>query len=150
MLPVRAIKRESNSNSKMMAVLLSGPKRRMPYIGVGTFLACAAVLLIGRRVERTLEILNWRLVAVILSGFLVLALFWCLRTRGSRGPLDVAGSICREAGSTWCRRRGLLPARRARGVLGAGGVTNLSLGNWRPLCAGVRGRGVLGRRCFLN
>src|SRR5215207_9562865 len=43
------------------------------WIGVGTFLACVAVLLVGRRIERTLELLNWALVACILGGFLILA-----------------------------------------------------------------------------
>ena len=42
-------------------------------IGAGTFLACVAVLLVGKRIARTLEVLNWALVAVILGGFLVLA-----------------------------------------------------------------------------
>src|SRR5687768_15058577 len=45
-------------------------------IGVGTFLLCVAILLVGRRIERTLEILNWVLIAVILSGFFVLALLF--------------------------------------------------------------------------
>ena len=37
------------------------------YIGVGTFLACVAILSFGRRIERTLELLNWMLVAAILG-----------------------------------------------------------------------------------
>src|SRR5688572_19155729 len=36
-------------------------------IGVGTFLATVAVLLVGRRIERTLEILNWVLIICILG-----------------------------------------------------------------------------------
>ena len=32
------------------------------FIGVATFLACVAVLSVGRRIERTLELLNWVLV----------------------------------------------------------------------------------------
>ena len=42
-------------------------------IGVGTFLVCVALLLVGRRIERTLEILNWILVTGVLGSFLVLA-----------------------------------------------------------------------------
>src|SRR5688500_14665058 len=45
-------------------------------IGIATFLACIAVLLLGRRIARTLELLNWVLVACILGGFLVLALIF--------------------------------------------------------------------------
>src|SRR5688500_7783350 len=36
-------------------------------IGVGTFLVCIALLLVGRRIERTLEILNWILVTGVLD-----------------------------------------------------------------------------------
>ena len=45
-------------------------------IGVGTFLACASVLLVGRRIARTLELLNWILVGGTLVSFLVLALIF--------------------------------------------------------------------------
>jgi hypothetical protein len=45
-------------------------------IGVGTFLACIAVLLVGKRIARTLEILNWALVACILGSFLILGLIY--------------------------------------------------------------------------
>ena len=38
-------------------------------IGVGLFLVCGIILLIGRRIERTLEYLNWILVAAIFFGF---------------------------------------------------------------------------------
>src|SRR5688572_17714353 len=44
------------------------------FIGVAAFLASAGVLMIGRRVERTLEILNWILVAAIMSTFVVLCI----------------------------------------------------------------------------
>src|SRR5262245_50578465 len=43
-------------------------------IGVAAFLGCVAILTVGRRIERTLEILNWVLVVTILGGFLVLTL----------------------------------------------------------------------------
>ncbi len=43
-------------------------------IGVATFLLCVAVLLVGRRIERTLEIANWVLVVCTLGGLLILAL----------------------------------------------------------------------------
>ena len=42
-------------------------------IGVATFFVCVAVLLVGRRIERTLELLNWVLMSAILASFLVLA-----------------------------------------------------------------------------
>src|SRR5262245_23347364 len=46
------------------------------FIGVATFLACILILLLGKRIARTLEWLNWVLVTVILGGFLVLGLIF--------------------------------------------------------------------------
>src|SRR4029453_18373479 len=37
-------------------------------IGAGTFLVCILLLLAGRRIERTLELLNWVMVVCILGG----------------------------------------------------------------------------------
>ena len=45
-------------------------------IGVATFLLCVTVLLVGRRIERTLEIANWVLVVCTLGGLLILALLF--------------------------------------------------------------------------
>src|SRR5262245_19079932 len=38
-------------------------------IGIALYLICGLVLLIGRRIERTLEYLNWIMVALIIGGF---------------------------------------------------------------------------------
>src|SRR5262245_31304088 len=45
-------------------------------IGIATFLGCVAILLVGRRIERTLEMLNWILVLVAIGSFLALALLF--------------------------------------------------------------------------
>src|SRR5919106_868373 len=45
-------------------------------LGVGTFLVCIVLLMLGRRIERTLELLNWVMVVCILGGFLALALYF--------------------------------------------------------------------------
>src|ERR671927_400989 len=45
-------------------------------IGVALFLLCALILTIGRRIERTLEYLNWIMVSVIIGGLGVLALLF--------------------------------------------------------------------------
>src|SRR4029434_2150007 len=45
-------------------------------IGIATFLLCVVILLVGRRIERTLELLNWILVLVGLGSFLALALLF--------------------------------------------------------------------------
>ncbi len=45
-------------------------------LGVGTFLLCILLLMLGRRIERTLELLNWVMVVCILGGFLALGLYF--------------------------------------------------------------------------
>src|SRR5262245_32487842 len=45
-------------------------------IGVGTFLGCVCILLLGRRIEHTLELLNWVLLITILGSFFVLAVLY--------------------------------------------------------------------------
>ena len=100
-------------------------------IGVGTFLACVAILLVGRRIERTLEVLNWIMVSCILGGFLLLALWFApLHTWAS----GFAGLFAYDTGSGSFN---FLPAGTDFVLLaalvaysGAGGCANLSLSNW--------------------
>jgi hypothetical protein len=100
-------------------------------IGMGTFLACVLVLLVGRRIGRTLEVLNWVLIVCILGGFLVLALLlvpvgtWFSAAVGLGGFDTAAGTFS------------FLPAGMDFFLLGAlvaysgcGGVGNLTLSNW--------------------
>ena len=100
-------------------------------IGVGTFIACAAVLMIGRRVARTLEILNWVLVSVILSTFLLLAL-WLVPARTWGGALAGFAGFDVATG-----RFNYLPPGVDFFLLGAlvaysgcGGILNIALSNW--------------------
>ncbi len=101
------------------------------YIGVSTFLVCVGVLSIGRRIERTLELLNWAMIASTLIGFLALAVLfvppgtWFAAAAGLWG-LDAARGTFN-----------FLPAGMDFFLLGAlvaysgsGGVTNLTLSNW--------------------
>lgn len=100
-------------------------------IGVGLFLTCGAILLLGKRIERTLEYLNWILVAAIISGFgLLTVLFvpastWLAAVVGFTG-FDV------KSGAFQLIPRGadffLLGAFAA--YTGGGGVINLTLSNW--------------------
>jgi hypothetical protein len=101
------------------------------YIGVGTFLACVAVLLVGRRIERTLELLNWVLVTCILGGFLILAVLfvpagtWFAAVAGFAGFDAARGAFdFLPAGTDFI----LLAALVA--YSGAGGVGNIFLSNW--------------------
>ena len=100
-------------------------------IGCASFLVCVVVLLFGRRIERTLELLNWVMVTVILGSFLALALYfvpaetWVAALGGTFGY------------DTTRARFDLLPEGvdfillgALVGYSGGGGVANLTLSNW--------------------
>jgi hypothetical protein len=101
------------------------------FIGLGTFIACVALLSFGRRIERTLEVLNWLLVVAILGSFVVLAMVfvpagtWLAAGAGlagfdlSRGEFDLLPS-----GADFVLIGALV------GYSGSGGVINLTLSNW--------------------
>lgn len=100
-------------------------------IGVATFLVCVAILLVGRRIERTLEILNWILVIAILGTFLVLAVVfvapttWIAAAAGFFGFAPSTGEfLFLPAGADYF----LIGA--FAGFCGAGGVINITLSNW--------------------
>jgi hypothetical protein len=100
-------------------------------IGVGLFLLCALILTFGRRIERTLEYLNWIMVSVIIGGLGILAVMfvpvstWLAAVAGFAG-FDV------QRGSFQFVPPGadffLLGAFAA--YCGGGGVANLTLSNW--------------------
>jgi hypothetical protein len=99
--------------------------------GVGTFVVCVALLLIGKRIERTLEILNWILVATILGGFLLLAAVFVPAHTWLAALLGFAGFDVARA------RFDFLPEGVDFFLLGAlvaysgaGGVANITLANW--------------------
>jgi hypothetical protein len=115
-------------------------------IGVGTFLACVAVLLVGRRIERTLELLNWMLIVVILGGFLVLALLFVPSATWLAAAAGLAGFDLARG------RFDFLPAAMDFFLLGAlvaysgcGGVTNITLSNW----ARDKGYGMAARAGYI-
>ena len=100
-------------------------------IAVGTFLACVAILLFGRRIERTLEVLNWILIMVIIGSFFVLALIfvapatWIAAATGFFGFAPSTGKFMFiPEGADF-----FLIASFA-GFCGAGGVINITLSNW--------------------
>ena len=101
------------------------------YIGAATFLACVAILLVGRSIERTLELLNWVLITCILGAFIVLALIfvpsrtWLAATVGLAG-FDMANGRFDfiPQGADFVLLAALV------GYSGAGGVGNITLSNW--------------------
>jgi hypothetical protein len=101
------------------------------WIGIGTFLVCVLVLLVGRRIERTLEVLNWILVVAIIGSFAVLvAIFVAPETFVAA----VAGHLGFDPGTG---RFVFLPEgvdffllAAVAAYSGAGGVINITLSNW--------------------
>ena len=100
-------------------------------IGVGTFLACVAILSFGRRIEHTLEILNWILVGCIMTGFFVLALMFVEPGTWAEGVVGLAGFDLPN-GTFHFMPEGVNYFLVAALVAysGAGGVSNITLSNW--------------------
>lgn len=100
-------------------------------IGVGTLLLVVVILSLGRRIEHTLEILNWVLVTSTLGTFLLLALAfvpgraWLSAVAGIGGFDLVNGRFDFFPAGTDLVLLGALVA-----YSGSGGVTNLVLSNW--------------------
>ncbi|MCI0433209.1 MAG: Nramp family divalent metal transporter [Gemmatimonadetes bacterium] len=112
---------------------LAGPEQGgiVYAIGVATFMVCVAILLVGRRIERTLEILNWILVIAILSGFLVLAVLFVPGSNWLAGITGLAGYDAARGSFSFIPPGAdffLIGAFAA--YSGAGGVINLTLSNW--------------------
>jgi hypothetical protein len=101
------------------------------YIGIAAFLAVVVILSVGRRIEHTLEILNWILVTTTIGGFLVLALLyvpgrvWLSAVTGFSGFDLSQGQFNFFPSGADLVLIGALVA-----YSGSGGVTNLVLGNW--------------------
>lgn len=112
---------------------LAGPEHAqiVYWIGVSTFVLCIAILMVGRRIERTLEVLNWILVSAILLGGAVLAVLYVPLDTWGRGVAGLAGFDL-QSGSFRFFPEGadffLIGAFAA--YSGAGGVINLSLSSW--------------------
>jgi hypothetical protein len=100
-------------------------------IGIATFLACVAILAFGKRIVRTLEVLNWVLVSVGLGSFLILALLFVPGSTWLSGLAGMAGYSI-ERGSFY-----FIPDTANFFLLGAlvaysgcGGAINITLSNW--------------------
>jgi hypothetical protein len=100
-------------------------------IGAGTFLLCVLVLLLGRRIGRTLEILNWILIVVILGSLTLLCAAFAPPARWLEAAAGFLAWDARGGGF-----RALPPGAdyfligAFAAYSGAGGVINLTLSNW--------------------
>jgi hypothetical protein len=100
-------------------------------VAAGAFLTCVLVLSVGKRIVRTLEVLNWILIVTILGSFLVLAIAYVPAFTWLEGAAGVTGFDL-AAGRFNFIPTGvdfvLLGALVA--YSGAGGCANLVLSNW--------------------
>jgi hypothetical protein len=130
--------------------------RRMPladdattiyYIGVGLFLSCAAILSVGKRIVRTLELLNWVLVATTLGAFVIVAVVFVPFARWVEGILGLTGfSVPRSEFDFVPAGIDLSLLSALVAYSGAGGVGNLVLSNW----ARDKGYGMAARSGYIS
>lgn len=100
-------------------------------IAVALFLACILVLAVGKRIERTLEVLNWVLVACILGAFLVLVIRLVpLSTLGTALAGFVGYSPAAGTFQFVPPGADFFLISAFAGYSGAGGVINITLSNW--------------------
>ena len=100
-------------------------------IGVGIFLAVVSFLLIGRRIVRTLEILNWVLVATTLGGFMVMALVFVPGSSWMSGLVAMTGfDLMAGRFAFFPEGADLVLLSALVAYSGAGGVGNIVLSNW--------------------
>ncbi len=100
-------------------------------IGVGLFLMCGLILTFGRRIERTLEYLNWIMVALIIGGLGTLAVLFVPLSTWGAAVAGFAGFDVRTGSFQFIPPGAdffLLGAFAA--YAGGGGVANLTLSNW--------------------
>ena len=128
--------------------LADAPDANVIYlIGVGTFLFCVVILSVGRRIERTLELLNWILVVAILGSFLVLAGLYVPATTWAAGALGLSGfDLSRGTFDFFPVGTDLFLLGALVAYSGAGGVINIVLSNW----ARDRGYGMGERAGYIS
>jgi hypothetical protein len=117
----------------LVTTRLAGPEdaESVYWIGVGLFSVCVAVLLVGRRIERTLELLNWVMIAWIMASFLLLAVLFVPAATWFAALLGFAGvDASRGTFDPLPSGADLFLIAALAAYSGAGGVGNLTLTNW--------------------
>ena len=100
-------------------------------IGTGLFLLCGLILLLGKRIERTLEILNWILVTMILGGLGFLALLFVpLSSWGAALAGYFAYDVHSGTFQFLPRDADFFLLAAFAAYAGGGGVANITLSNW--------------------
>jgi hypothetical protein len=100
-------------------------------LGVGTFLLCIVLLMLGRRIERTLELLNWVMVVCILGGFLAFGLYFVPGSTWAAAAVGfLAFDMQRGQFSLMPGNADFLLLAALAGYSGAGGMVNIALSSW--------------------
>ena len=100
-------------------------------LGVGTFLLCIVLLMLGRRIERTLELLNWVMVVCILGGFLLLGLYFVPASTWAAAAVGFFGfDLPRGTFTFMPSNQDYLLLAALAGYSGAGGMVNIALSSW--------------------
>ena len=100
-------------------------------LGIGTFFLCIILLMLGRRIERTLELLNWVMVVCILGGFLLLALYFVPGATWAAAAVGFMGfDLPRGTFSFMPADQDFLLLAALAGYSGAGGMVNIALSSW--------------------
>jgi len=101
------------------------------FIGVAAFLAVVVILSVGKRIEHTLEILNWILVATTIGGFLILAVLFVPASVWLAAAIGFSGfDLAQQRFDFFPGGADLVLLGALVAYSGSGGVTNLVLGNW--------------------
>jgi hypothetical protein len=99
-------------------------------IGIGTFFLCILLLMLGRRIERTLELLNWVMVVCILGGFLALGLYFVPASTWAAAAAGFLGFDLPRGQFSFLPGDDFLLLAALAGYSGAGGMVNIALSSW--------------------
>src|SRR4030095_7834628 len=102
------------------------------WIGCATFMVCVAILVFsGQRIERTLEILNWVMIVLILGSLVVLCLLFAAPRQWSAALFGLVGyDVQTQQFSLLPQNLDWLLIGAFVGYSGMGGAGNLMVSNW--------------------
>ena len=94
------------------------------------FSSASLLLMLGRRIERTLELLNWVMVVCILGGFLALALYFVPASTWAAAGVGFFGFDLPRGTFSFLPGNDFLLLAALAGYSGAGGMVNIALSSW--------------------
>jgi Mn2+/Fe2+ NRAMP family transporter len=118
----------------LFAARLAGPAdaTTVYWIGCGTFIVCVAILVFsGKRIERTLEILNWIMITVILGALFIFCLIFAAPDRWLSALAALVGyDLPAQHFTFFPQNLDWLLIGAFVGYSGAGGASNIMVSNW--------------------